>query len=214
MQTKFQRLGTVATAVFTVLVFGACEDGELADLPTALTASGDLVPFKIGPQVGSFFGVPFGDPRIPPGTPTENCPVGPGGFPNGGGISISEYTANGRHMGRVTIRQTQCLIQFFPDTDPPLASFDLNWTITTANGDQVFVHNDFLPFFAPETTPPGEIVGGTGRFEGATGWVLPNLDSPLVVVPDDPNDPFVLSGTFTGGGWIGEISTVGSNRGR
>lgn len=208
-----------ALALVVGLVFvGACDEGPAAPDPgfSVLGQDGETVtvPIKIQFREGSFVVVPFGDARIPAGTPTDDCPVGeadpelgiPAGFPNGGGVVVIEGTGEATHLGRFEVIQTQCAVQFFPATDPPFVNFDLRSTLTGADGDQIFVHG---PFASTPFTPPAvprqtfEIVGGTGRFEGASGWT-PESAGGEVTCTDDT--PFCLEGTFTGGVTEGEIT--------
>lgn len=171
------------------------------------------IPIEVQWGEGGWVVVPFDHPLVPEGTPTENCPddgqantaIGlPAGFPNGGGILVDEGTGIGRHLGKLTLNSTRCALQFFPPTDPPFANFDLRATLTAANGDQIFIHNEFVTTsFTPSqfSTPNAQIVGGTGRFEGATGWTTPTAG--LEVSCDDP---LCLTGTWSGGFIAGEIT--------
>lgn len=171
------------------------------------------IPIEIQWGEGGWVVVPFDHPLVPDGTPTQNCPddgqanpaLGlPAGFPNGGGILVDEGTGIGRRLGKLTLNSTRCALQFFPLTDPPFANFDLRATLTAANGDQIFIRNEFVTTSTtpPEfSTPNAQIVGGTGRFEGATGWTTPTEGIDIFC-----DDPLCLTGTWSGGFIIGEIT--------
>lgn len=212
---------TSRAAVVTIaagLTLVACNETP-ASPDTSLNALGRdgrivTVPIEVHWGEGSFVVVPFGDPRIPAGTPTEDCPVGeanpelgfPAGFPNGGGFVVDQGNGEGRQLGRLTVSSTRCALQFFPPTDPPFVNFDLRATLTAADGSELFVRNEFA---RTGLTPPGveapfaEIVGGTGRFEGATGWLTPT-EGLEVTCTDDSG--LCLEGTWSGGFVEGEIT--------
>jgi hypothetical protein len=171
------------------------------------------VPVEIQWGEGIFFVVPLDDTAVPEGTPVENCPDDglespplPAGFPNGGGLVISMGDGEGRHFGRLTEFSTRCAVQFFPPTDPPGVNFDLRATLTAADGSELFVRAPFAktPFAPPDLEPPSAtVVGGTGRFEGASGH-LTSTGGGEVVCTDDSG--FCLEGTWSGGALIGEIT--------
>lgn len=173
------------------------------------------VPIEIHWGEGTFVVVPLDDPRVPEGTPVESCPdegeanpdLGlPAGFPNGGGIVISEGDGEGRHLGRLTEFSTRCAVQFFPATDPPFVNFDLRGSLTAADGDQIFVGAEFAKTsFTPEEVPAPlvEIRGGTGRFEGATGWLTPSQQLEVTCTDDSG---LCLEGTWSGGFVEGEVT--------
>lgn len=200
-----------------LLVLHACDHQLTQPDPSADAfgrADGSLtVPIKIEFDRGSFVVVPFGDPRIPAGTPTAGCPVGeanpelglPAGFPNGGGVVVSRGTGHATHLGRFDVVQTQCAVQFFPPTDPPFVNFDLRSTLTGADGSQIFVQGDFgtTPFTPSDVERPiFEIVDGTGRLEGVSGMV-PQSTGGEVTCTDTSG--LCLAGIFTGGTTEGEI---------
>ena len=210
---------SLLAALAGLLVLAACDD----DAPVAPDAALDVlgsddgavtVPIEIHFREGSFVAVPFGDPRIPEGTPVENCPVGeanpdlglPAGFPNGGGVVVIHGTGEATHLGRFEFVQTQCAVQFFPATDPPFVNFDVRSTLIGADGSRIFVRGPYalVGFTPPEVPRPVfDIVGGTGRFEGARGSV-PQSEGLEATCTDDT--PFCLEGTFTGGTTEGEIT--------
>lgn len=213
------RTASAALAVLAGL-FGlqACDDAPAApDLsPSALGRDGGAVtvPMKVQFGEGSFVVVPFGAPEIPEGTPTGGCPVGeanpdlglPAGFPNGGGVVVTEGTGEATHLGRFEFVQTQCAIQFFPATDPPFVNFDLWSRLIGPDGSEILIEGPFArtgltPASVPR--PIFDVVGGTGRFEGVTGWV-PQSVGLDVTCTDDTG--LCLAGTFTGGVTEGEIT--------
>lgn len=196
----------------------ACDDAPVAP-DAAFDALGRddgsvTLPVEIQFREGSFVVVPFGDPRIPDGTPVEDCPVGeanpdaglPAGFPNGGGVVVSHGTGEATHLGSFEFVQTQCAIQFFPVTDPPFVNFEVRSTLIGADGSRIFIRGPFATtFLTPASVPRPlfDIVGGTGRFDGATGSV-PQSEGLEMTCTDDT--PFCLEGTFTGGTTEGEIT--------
>ena len=200
------------------LALAACDEALVApDLALNSLGGEDgtvTLPMEIQFREGSFVVVPFGDARIPAGTPTGSCPVGeanaelglPAGFPNGGGVVVSHGTGEATHLGRFEFVQTQCALQFFPPTDPPLVNFDVRSTLVGADGSRIFVRG---PYALVGLTPPSvprpvfDIVGGTGRFEGATGSV-PQSEGLEVTCTDDSG--LCLEGFFTGGETEGEIT--------
>ena len=100
------RIGAAALVLITGLfTLEACDETPAAPEDASLNVLGledgtVTVPMKIQFREGSFVVVPSGDPRIPDGTTTEDCPVGeespdgvlPAGFPNGGGMVVSRGT--------------------------------------------------------------------------------------------------------------------------
>lgn len=203
------------TAILAGLTVLACSDSPVTppDVSTSVLGRGDgtvTVPFRAEFTGGTFVVVPFGDPRIPEGTPTD-CPVGeanpdlgiPAGFPNGGGVVVLRGTGEATHLGRFQTLQTRCAVQFFPETDPAFVNFDVRSTLTGAAGDQIFSETPFaVTPFSEVSQPDAEIVGGTGRFEDATGQLSPFEGD----VTCTDGTPFCLEGTFTGGGFEGEIT--------
>jgi hypothetical protein len=209
---------TLALIIGLVLI-GACDEGPAAPDP-ALDALGHddgtvTLPMEIHWGEGTFVVVPFDDPRVPDDTPVENCPddgqanpeLGlPAGFPNGGGIVISRGDGQARHLGHLTEFSTRCAVQFFPATDPPLVNFDLRGTVIGADGDRIFVRAPFAKTgFTPDGVPDPqvEVVGGTGRFEGASGQLTPTRGLEVTCTDDSG---LCLEGTWSGGFVEGEIT--------
>ncbi len=200
----------------TSIAADAASDAESAPLEAHGRDDGAVtVPMKIQFRSGSFVVVPSGDPRIPAGTTTDDCPVGeanpelglPAGFPNGGGVVVFHGTGEATHLGRFEIVQTQCAIQFFPATDPPFVNLDLWSRITGADGSEMFTRGPYATVgsFTPPSVPRPifDIVGGTGRFEGATGWVPQSVGGEATCTDASG---FCLEGTFTGGTTEGELT--------
>jgi hypothetical protein len=163
------------------------------------------VPGKVHWGEGVFVVVPFDDPLVPDDVDTENCPTGSGGFPNGGGVVIVTLDGVGSHLGQVNVFGTQCAIQFYPPTDPPFVNFDARSTATAANGDQIFMSMEYAltPFTPPDVEARMfQITGGTGRFEGASGWFTPAQN--MEVTCTDDSD-FCLEGTLSGGFSEGQL---------
>lgn len=220
MPRRTSTIPTLLGVAAALGLFTGCQDSPpLSPAAPSLDRLGRVeegvtVPVRIDWNRGSFVGMPFGDPRIPEGTPTDDCPVGeanmalgiPAGFPNGGGVIVSHGDGYGRHLGHFTVRDTRCAVQFFPPTDPPFVNFDARITLTAADGDKIFVRVGYTPTpFTPEGIegPAAEIVGGTGRFEGATGTLH---SGELFSVTCTDEGPFCLEGTWSGGYVEGEIT--------
>jgi len=118
--------------------------------------------------------------------------------PGTAAIQFIEWEGNGTHLGRVTGTNTNCLGPGDPMTRPFLAQ---GGAITAANGDVLVVFGDeatlsILSDLSFEIGPVN-FVGGTGRFENATGWYQ--------LFGEDA----VGAGAFT---LTGEISSVGSGK--
>ncbi|MGK7296637.1 MAG: hypothetical protein ACNS61_12565 [Candidatus Wenzhouxiangella sp. M2_3B_020] len=197
-------------ALFVLMLAG----GFCVAAPVDAQAQGDpgrddgfvTVPIKIHWGEGVFVVVPFDDPLVPDDVDTENCPTGEGGFPNGGGIVISSGDGEGRHLGRIANFSTRCAAQFFPPTDPPAVNFDVRTTETAANGDQLFGRMEFAPTpYTPQDVdlPMVRITGGTGRFEGASGWLTPSQNLETTCTDDSG---FCLEGTWSGGYVEGQLT--------
>lgn len=210
--------GPAVALLAALSLVAACDQAPVAPDASLNTLGRDggsvTVPIEIQFREGSFVVVPSGDPRIPAGTTTDDCPVGeanadlglPAGFPNGGGVVVTEGTGEATHLGRFEFVQTQCAIQFFPVTDPPFVNFDLWSRLIGADGSEILIQGPFArtgltPASVPR--PIFDIVGGTGRFEGATGSV-PQSVGLEVTCTDDSG--LCLAGTFTGGETEGEIT--------
>lgn len=217
--SRFNRFSSAAVLLVTFLALQACDDGPAApDLSLNSLGDGDgavTLPMEIHWGEGTFVVVPFDDPRVPDDTPVENCPDAgqanpdlgiPAGFPNGGGIVISQGDGEGRHLGRLAEFSTRCAVQFFPPTDPPFVNFDLRGTVTGADGDQIFVRAEFAKTpFTPAAVPDPqvEVIGGTGRFEGASGQLTPTRGGETTCTDDSG---LCLEGTWSGGFVEGEIT--------
>lgn len=211
----------VAAVLVLLLALQGCGDtnpfspGSEASLNALGRDDGTVtVPMNIQFREGSFVVVPSGDSRIPAGTTTDDCPVGeanpalglPAGFPNGGGVVVSHGTGEATHLGRFEYVQTQCAIQFFPLTNPPFVNFDLWSRLIGADGSEIFVQGPFARTpFTPSAVPRPifDIVGGTGHFEGAVGWVSQSVGLDLTCTD---TSGLCLAGTFTGGTTEGEIT--------
>lgn len=209
------------TVAASLLAFQACDDAPVSPEGTlslsAFGRDGGVVtgPMEIHWGEGTFVVVPFDDPMVPAGTPVANCPDGgqanpalglPAGFPNGSGFVVSQGDGQGRHFGRLAEFSTRCAVQFFPPTDPAFVNFDLRTTYTAADGSQIFGKAPYAktPFTPPEVeTKNLRIVGGTGRFEGASGFLEPPQGL-TVTCTDDSG--LCLQGTWSGGFSEGELT--------
>jgi hypothetical protein len=130
-------------------------------LPAVLTAATGFVPAVVARADSSarpFTGTLVGEVDFI--GPAPGCPINL--------ITTSDAGGTFSHLGRTTMHSEHCT----PLTD--LIPFG-EMTLTAANGDKVFVeYNALAPFPTPDTTVihlTGDIkiVGGTGRFAGATG---------------------------------------------
>jgi len=147
--------------VTTLVLVSACADSptqpEVTDLALMGTADRTvkMVPFK--------------------GSQTQ-LPADPTGIVCPGGEVAAKATAEGTatHLGQFTVVIFQCVEPVFGIWSK------IDGTFTAANGDQLEMEMDplnpgrivvFDPASGFESTGGLEIVGGTGRFEGATGYV-------------------------------------------
>ena len=114
-------------------------------------------------------------------------------LPDGSGPVAIEETGVGTHIGNFTLTGA---------IDEESGYF--LFTVTAANGDKLFG----AIIGGSGNTVELAILGGTGRFKGATGHIT-------ATITVDPNpvslDPLILAYTAT---TTGEISTVGSNKNR
>lgn len=87
------------------------------------------------------------------------------------GVDFGQATHTGRYHNTMTL-------QFYPNSDHVTGS----GTLTAANGDQLFWdRNDHYFTFT----------GGTGRFEGATGWF--EIDHPEAIYDYSQMPQFVIA---------------------
>ena len=113
-------------------------------------------------------------------------------------IQFIEWEGTATHMGKVTGTNINCLGPGDPMSRPFLAQ---GGTITAANGDMLIAFDDevtltIFPDYSFEIGPV-DFVGGTGRFENATGWYQLHGEDAIGA------GPFTLTG---------EISSVGSSK--
>ena len=98
--------------------------------------------------------------------PVKNTYVGVD-RPDGSG---SDFTGNMSHVGKFTGQTFTTSFEFNPDGTATLTSSDI---IVAANGDKIYTSSSVIIVFTSATggtyTGGFDIVGGTGRFEGATG---------------------------------------------
>jgi hypothetical protein len=121
--------------------------------------------------------------------------------------TVIEGTAT--HLGEFTGTGTTCVLSQTPDPDPPFtpdgpppyatAEFtNPRWTLTAANGDELWLETPgavgvfSLANKAFKAEGAQVIVGGTGRFAGATGEAQVGAT----------NDGTQLADVFSGQGWI------------
>ncbi|MEN8145340.1 MAG: hypothetical protein ABFS14_10360 [Gemmatimonadota bacterium] len=168
----YQRTTALLVATLPVLA-AACEDpplgvqDQLALRTSATTAAetaqtsvhvpGPPLPFRATYTIAADLLFP-GDPAYP-----ARCPTGP---TNAAGPASGEGYAT--HLGYITETENACID--FATLSLTLGEF----TLTAANGDEVWGEFEASASFDPP--PPNanftcswQIVGGTGRFVGATG---------------------------------------------
>jgi hypothetical protein len=122
----------------------------------------------------------------------------------------SVITGHATHLGAFSGEGSTCITGLIqPDPDPPFvpagpgpyftaAFVNPSWTLTASNGDQLFIENydavAVISLVDNSLRAEGRmrIVGGTGRFAGATGEAL------VGAVNDDGQGP----DDFSGSGWI------------
>ena len=88
--------------------------------------------------------------------------------------SGADFTGNMSHVGKYTGQTFTTFFEFNADGTGTQRSVD---TIVAANGDEIYTESEVIITFSPDdpTFSTGtyaggfDIVGGTGRFEGATG---------------------------------------------
>jgi hypothetical protein len=69
--------------------------------------------------------------------------------------------------------------------------------LTAANGDQIFIESTLQGGVSIMT-----FTGGTGRFEGATGTIIPTPTSTPIITTDPVAMTITLRGTYTAAGTI------------
>jgi hypothetical protein len=139
----------------------------------------------------------------------------PSGIPY---VEQIEMSGQASHLGLYTsvvmADMTQSQVLGFHPSGLPIVALPLSVTFTAANGDELYTDALLVGLWMPFPPNPldgnfpyfeinGEINGGTGRFDGATGSYF--VVGSQTTVPGPDND--LISGTFTG-----SISTVGSNK--
>ncbi len=110
------------------------------------------------------------DPSLPP----LSCTV-PDGFPEvaiGGGVIFS---GNMDHLGKVWGKSVNTSCSVISPTQVEIKSKDIAYA---ANGDELWTEGSIVVTFPPAGSSIGtitggsKIVGGTGRFAGATGYFI------------------------------------------
>lgn len=71
------------------------------------------------------------------------------------------------HLGAFTVQNTACCLG--PPTFQPIET--LQGILTAANGDQIFTHVDYIDYNVVPNVYHYLIDGGSGRFEGAEGFI-------------------------------------------
>jgi hypothetical protein len=98
-------------------------------------------------------------------------------------VTTIDSAGRATHLGKVSVTQSHCTQFDFLATPPVLAPFgDGRMVITAADGDQLWLRYRGSFLFYPGATPDVgvskityssmTIVGGTGRFRHATGWMV------------------------------------------
>lgn len=169
---------TLFTVVLLGLVISCTKSDETTDkILDAELKSGKTkmvtVPFKAD-FVGNYLDVPFPNPEC------GDCPVDEEGNPTGPkcwGIVSNDGEGTATHLGKFTHHFEFCVELFSGIYPGPTDHMDA-WFVA-ANGDTLFVYvsgqvlqgkldhhpEDVNSYF----TDKWEIIGGTGRFEGASG---------------------------------------------
>lgn len=173
---------TIAKILFVVVFSGfvfSCSrsDGMTEDIPDAVLKSTKTqmvtLPFKAD-FLGNYLDVPFANPEC------GECPVDEEGIPTGPecwGIIFNDGEGTATHLGKFTHHFEFCVELFSGIYPGPTDHIDA-WFVA-ANGDTLFVYvsgqvmpgrldhhpEDVNSYFTDEW----KIVGGTGRFEGASG---------------------------------------------
>jgi hypothetical protein len=143
------------TAVVTLAFTLSCDRSDMPSEPSASVEAMDGG-FPAATQVP--LKATFSGPGVAAEIPGDRCPV----------LTIQiTGTGTSTHLGKFTTVQSHCAA-------PPSLAFTLGeFTLTAANGDQVFgtYEGEFLPLEPPLAAIDGALTftGGTGRFEGATG---------------------------------------------
>jgi hypothetical protein len=145
-----------------------------------LAVAGDQVPFKGAASSPGVYTVP-GEPAY---------------------VRHADYTGNVTHLGAITVHQTYFILGIGPVNGHIGFYGVFDATLTAANGDKLFESGSFATYVDTgalwEVHAHGDVVGGTGRFEGATG-------SGEISGTQIPADPSPLTVTVEG-----TISSVGS----
>jgi hypothetical protein len=147
--------------IFGLCVFAAACSGQVLDSPTSPT-SATALPAQIQARSGTQ--LPFRGSFTGGGTGVVNCP------PTCPPTTLQERgsaTGNATHLGHFTARH-EAVVDLVALTGTGTFNF------TAANGDQLFSttsggEDEFIPPNISHVTLVATIVGGTGRFAGATG---------------------------------------------
>lgn len=108
--------------------------------------------------------------------PIKNTYVGIDRFEDGVLVG-ADFSGNMSHAGKITGQTTTTSFEFISASQAIQTSVDV---IVAANGDEIYTSSGVLVTFSPETILDGsysagtytggfDIVGGTGRFDGAVG---------------------------------------------
>lgn len=173
----------IITGCVSDTLTGIQEDPDV-DASIAALTSQQIV--KLVPLKGTFSGVGSVDMT------RTDCPIG--------SIPIrGEGNGTASHFGKIKVVFSHCSYFFVDPTNPTYV--DGRGTLTTVNGDEIR-----STYFGNLTSPDSfidynTIVGGTGRFEYASGSFT---ETGSVVLKDQGFD-YVIS-------FAGKISTVGSSK--
>lgn len=187
LETSVAEQLTIETLPDPVLVDKNMAAAGLTDAPIAAPGAGLAeVPFKVRFRGTITIITPFSEGSLP--ACNANLPGGGGDHPGRFLTAYDNSTGHGTHFGQMKVTSSFCI-----GLEDPVSEGQA--TFLAANGDEVRASftNTSLPINAGvfEVSGPQTIVGGTGRFEGATG----QQDCHFIV--QETADPFVL--TINGG---------------
>ena len=147
--------------LFIALAFSACQKENmfdekapyLPDVTQEMQKKKHPVPFR-----STYTSAPL---VFPPQPNADVCGVGDPVF-----NFLQSGSGNATHMGCIDVYISSCI----DPTTTPFTIFNGEVTFTAANGD--------LLYFTQDEDDPTlfNIVGGTGRFDDATGWVIASFE--------------------------------------
>jgi hypothetical protein len=110
------------------------------------------------------------------------------------GPGTFEVVGNATHLGKVVFPGVYSVVEVTPNEEGYTVTVHVQGTYTAANGDTIKVDGPlWVTQYRPDNNPVWStglinIIGGTGRFAGASGSYVGNII---------PGDPFILIGEGT-----------------